>query len=165
MSATGHMDGLPFIFCNGRVPLMDSPESQRLSSSLEHLATQGADVGQVTAAIISAWTEIETALIPIVGKRGVAALYERSLYLTRVHHPWLAAVPQNVEAHMDLPALEAVLARQERGAAAAGGGALLQALYELLGSLIGSSLAERLLRTTWSTQPKLGGLAAQDNSL
>lgn len=142
---------------------MDSPESQRLSSSLEQLATQGADIGQVTAAIISAWSEIETALVPIVGQRGVAALYERSLYLTRVHHPWLTAVPENVDARMDLPALEAVLAMQGSGAAAAGGGALLQALYELLGSLIGSSLAEQLLRTTWST--KLGGLAAQDNSL
>jgi hypothetical protein len=125
-----------------------------------NIGADGADTAQVSAAIISAWGKIEAALTPIIGKRGVAALYERSLYLARVHHPWLAAVPENIEARMDLPALAVVLARQNRSSAAAGGQAHLQALHELLCGLVGSSLAERLLAST--PVNAFNGPAAQD---
>jgi len=108
------------------------------------------DTAQVTAAIISAWGEIDSALRPIIGERGVAALYERSLYLARAHHPWLAAIPENIESRMDLAALAAVLAKQNRASAAAGGEAHLQALRELLRGLVGPSLADRLLASTRS---------------
>ena len=141
---------------------MESSDSRRLTSSLQQFAADGADIAKVTAAITSAWQEIEAALAPVIGHRGVAALFERSLYLTHTRHSWLAAVPENAEARMDLSALAAVLSKQEGGTAASGGGAHLEALYELLGSLIGPSLAERLLRATWSNP--LTGSAAQDFS-
>jgi len=125
-----------------------------------NIVADGADTAQVTAAIISAWGEIDSALRPIIGERGVAALYERSLYLARARHPWLAAVPENIESRMDLPALAAVLARQTRASAAAGGEAHLQAVRELLRGLVGSSLAERLLAPPRSDA--LNGPAVQD---
>jgi hypothetical protein len=139
---------------------MDSADHRRLTSSLQRLAAGGADAAKVTAAIVSVWREIEVALAPVIGQRGVAALFERSLYLTRSRHPWLAAVAEHNEARMDLAALTGVLQKQGSTAAASGGGAHLEALYELLGSLIGPSLAERLLRPTWSNP--LTGAAAQD---
>jgi hypothetical protein len=126
------------------------------------IVADGANTAQVTAAIISAWREIEIALSPIIGQRGVAALYERSLYLARVEHPWLAAVPEGVEARMDLPALETVLAKQTGASAAAGGQAQLQALHKLLRGLVGDSLAERLLAST--PVNALTGSAAKDPS-
>ena len=139
---------------------MDSADHHRLTTSLQHLAADGPDAAKVAAAIASSWREIEAALAPVIGHRGVGALFERSLYLARTHYPWLAAVPENIEARMDLAALTAVLQKQGSAAAAAGGGAHLEALHELLGSLIGQSLAERLLRSTWSNP--LTGSAAQD---
>ena len=141
---------------------MDSADHRRLISSLHHLAANGADAAKVADAIVSSWREIEAALAPVIGHRGVSALFERSLYLARGRHPWLAAVPENLEARMDLAALTAVLQKQGSSVAAAGGGAHLEALHELLGSLIGQSLAERLLRSTWSNPPT--GAAAQDLS-
>jgi hypothetical protein len=144
----------------GQLSNMDSQESRRLASTLEQLASQGADKAQITAAIVFAWSEIETALAPIIGKRGVAALYERGLYLTSSNHPWLAAVPAGADGRMDLPALTAVLEKQGSAAAAAGGGAHLQAVYELLSSLIGPSLTERLLRSIWANS--FNGPASQD---
>ena len=139
---------------------MDGVDHRRLTSSLQQLAADGADGAKVAAAITSLWREIESALAPVIGKRGVAALFERSLYLTRTHYPWLAGVPENSEARMDLAALTVVLQKQGSAAAASGGGAQLRALHELLGSLIGQSLAERLLHSAWSNP--LTGSASQD---
>ena len=139
---------------------MESQESRQPTLSPEHLAASGADVTQVTVAIISAWKEIEAALLPIIGQRGVGALYERSLYLTQGKHPWLAAIRADGQTGMDLTALAAVLATQASATAAAGGEAHLQALNQLLGSLVGPSLAERLLRSTWVNA--FTGSAAQD---
>ena len=153
---------LPWLFSIGQLALMESQESRQLASALERLASHGGNTAQIAAAIVSAWTQIEAALTPIIGERGVDALYERSLYLTRANHPWLAAVPESTEARMDLPALNRVLAKQKSAVAAAGGGAHLQAVYELLCSLIGASLTERLLHSTWSSL--FTGRAAQDPS-
>lgn len=141
---------------------MESQESRELASALERLASEGETTAQIAAAVVSAWAQVEAALTPIIGERGVTALYERSLHLTRVNHPWLAAVPESTATRMDLTALNSVLAKQKSAAAAAGGGAHLQAVYELLCSLIGASLTERLLRSTWSSS--FTGRAAQDPS-
>lgn len=139
---------------------MESQDSRRLATTLEQLADQGADAVRVAAVVVSAWTAVEVALRPIIGTGGVAALYERSLYLTRRNHPWLAAIPVSADAGMDLSALERLLEQQPATAAAAGGGAQLAAFYELLGSLIGPSLTERLLGSTWSNP--FSGTAVQD---
>jgi hypothetical protein len=127
-----------------------SSDSRLLPSTLEHFATRGADVADVTAEIVGVWTNMRAALVPVIGQRGIAALYERTLHLTRASHPWLAAVPEGVEPNMDLSALKAVLLQQSSAAAAAGGGAHLQAFHELLGSLIGLGLTERMLSSIWS---------------
>jgi hypothetical protein len=152
----GYHDRLPA----ARMTPMESQDSGRLRSTLEHLASQGADVARIAALTIGSWREVEAALVPIVGQRGLAALYERSLHLSRIHHPWLAAVPEWTEPRMDLESLNTVLLQQESAAAAAGGGAHLQALYELLGSLIGLPLTERILSSIWSAP--LSGSAALD---
>ncbi|TXH34301.1 MAG: hypothetical protein E6Q92_13075 [Burkholderiaceae bacterium] len=49
---------------------------------------------RVADAAVTAWRELDAALSPIIGQRGVAALYQRSLYLTRIDYPWLAGVHQ-----------------------------------------------------------------------
>jgi hypothetical protein len=93
--------------------------------------------------------EIGAALTPILGPRGVAALYKRSLFLTSEAHPALLGLHENVQGEMDLSPLQAILSPLSDAEATIVGGALLIAFYELIGSLIGPSLTERLLRSLW----------------
>jgi hypothetical protein len=128
---------------------MEHHESTRLDVSLAQLAAEGADVARLASAIVSCWQKIESALAPVIGKRGLFALYERSLHTAQAAYPWLMPVSENVESAMDLTALKTALLKQDSISAAAGGGAHLQALYELLGSLISLSLTQRLLGPIW----------------
>ncbi len=63
---------------------------------------------------------------------------------------------------MDLAALKTVLAQQSSADATSGGDALLKTFVELLTTLVGPSLAERLLRSVWANS--LSGPPAQDTS-
>ncbi|MBB6184961.1 hypothetical protein [Oleiagrimonas soli] len=100
--------------------------------------------------MVSAWQGIEAALSPVIGQRGVAMLYKRSLYLVAPSHPWLTGMHEGVQSSIDLDALKSVFAQQHAAIAAVAGGAFLQTFCELLTSLIGASLTERLLRPVWA---------------
>lgn len=128
---------------------IESLDSGRMTASLAHLAGKGADVGQIADAIVSTLQKIDTALSPIIGQGGVAALYKRSLYLAGQVHPWLAGTHEGVHAVIDLAALKSLLVQQTSVNAAAGGDTLLQTFCKLLASLVGPSLTERLLRSVW----------------
>jgi hypothetical protein len=141
---------------------MGSQESSRLAAPLAHRVAKDADAARIAEAIASTWQEIDAALTPIIGQRGVAALYKRSLYLTAATHPWLGATHQSVQPTLDLAALRSVFAQQTSADAAAGGSALLQTFHELLASLVGPSLTERLLRSVWADSSS--GSPAQDTS-
>lgn len=122
---------------------------------------EGASAGQIAEMIVSAWQDIRAALAPVIGQRGVAALYKRSIHLTISRHAWLSPCSDGAPDAMDLAVLKAVLERQAAGQAAAGGGALLEALRELVGTLIGPKLTEQLLAPAWV--PFFGGSSAQDS--
>jgi hypothetical protein len=124
---------------------------------------RGDDASAVATTIVATWRDIDAALAPIIGGGGVAALYRRSVYVTAIAHPSLSSL-SSPHAHLggaiDLPALSAALARQDLVTATAAGDALLQAFADLVGTLIGPALAERLLAPVWSHFPS--GSAAQD---
>ncbi len=122
----------------------------------------GADAEQVADAILALWAELDQALNPIIGHRGVAALYNRSLNLTAARYPWLAEGHQGVLAAVDLGALQAALSHRVPAEAAVGGSALLQSFHALLCSLVGASLTDRLLVSVWA-QPA-GAVPAQDTA-
>ena len=121
-----------------------------------------ADAARIADTIAAAWHQIDAVLDPIIGRRGVAALYHRSLHLTSPAHPWLAGTNAEVQSSVDLAPLESALARQSSMDAAAGGGAVLQAFHELLVTLIGPSLTEQLLGSVWADL--LGGVLTQRSS-
>jgi hypothetical protein len=139
---------------------MESQQDRAKAATLAHLVETGADAAQIAAAMVSTWQEIDVALSPVIGKGGVTALYTRSLYLTGSAHPWLTGAQEGVPAAMDLAALKFVLAQQSDIDAAAGSGAVLKTFYELLASLVGPSLTERLLRSVWANS--FSGPPAQD---
>jgi len=121
-----------------------------------------ADAGtdQVVDAIMAIWRESEIALSPINGHRGVAALFPRSLNLVSAMHPWLAAGHGGALDAVDPSALKATLLQQPAATAAAGGAALFQSLHDLLASLVGAPLTNRLLHSVWA--PPKGDTPAQD---
>jgi hypothetical protein len=125
-------------------------EPQGLQSILAQLAAQDADAVRIADSAVAVWLRIDAALGPIIGHGGVAALYERSLYLTRTDLPWLLAAHERAPADgRFVEALRTVLSERTRADAAVGIGALLQNFHDLLTSLIGGELTERLLQSVW----------------
>lgn len=129
---------------------MENHESSQANTTLAYKVSNDADAAQIADAIVSTWQEVNTTLIPILGERGVAALYQRSLYLTASAHSWLSVTYTGIQTPMDLDALKKVIAQQTSANAIAGGAAVLQTFYGLLASLVGPLLTERLLRSVWA---------------
>jgi len=71
--------------------------------------------------MVSTWQDIDAVLSPVIGQRGVAMLYKRSLYLIGPVHPWLAGMHEGVQATIDLEALKSAFAQQSSANAAAAG--------------------------------------------
>jgi len=104
----------------------------------------------MAASVAMLCEEIGQALAPIVGQGGVAALYKRSLFLTAREHAVLFGLHADVQGVMNVSALTSQLTSLSQPDAARVGAALLLSFHELLGSLVGSSLTERLLRSLWA---------------
>ncbi len=142
---------------------LNSEEGRPWPALLAERAGHGADAARVADTVVVLWHEIDEALHPIIGRRGVAALYYRSLTLTVASHAWLVVGPPGAPAAaIDPTALKAALATQAAAEALAGGGALFQSFHALLASLVGASLTDRLLRSVWVHSS--GTSPAQDTS-
>jgi hypothetical protein len=130
---------------------MDSHEGPSIAAALEHQVRSGAPATQIAGAVAATWRHAEESLTPVLGPRGMAALYKRSLVLTGRSHPWLAGLAEGASTTVDLAALTGAMTQQESNDAALAGGELLQTFYGLVNSLIGPSLTHRLLRFMWQT--------------
>lgn len=106
----------------------------------------GGNSHQVADAALATWTGIHAALTPIIGDKGLAALYKRSLFLARAACPCLAEAEPRPLGGGDFEALHTVLARQADADAARASAHLLQTFQDLLASLIGQPLMQQLLR-------------------
>ncbi len=124
--------------------------------------SEGGDPPQVAEAAVALWRGIDAALSPIIAQQGVAALLSRSRYLVRSAHPWLAMSPSEISTAPALESLASALSSQPADEAVRGNVALLQIFHDLLVSLIGASLCERLLRPVHPSPSS--GSAAQDPS-
>jgi hypothetical protein len=129
---------------------MESQDGRQTTAALARRVGNSASATQIADAIVSIWQEIDAALRPIIGQRGVAALYKRSLYLTASTHAWIGGTHEGSQAAVDLAPLRSVLAQQSSDDARSGGSALLTSFHGLLGTLVGPSLTERLLRDVWA---------------
>ena len=120
------------------------------------------DSHQIAADAVSTWRDIDAALVPIIGQRGVMGLYKRSLNLTRADYAWLAPVEEASVEPGDFATLQQALSRQASPIAAAASTAMLQTFHRLLTNLIGLSLATQLLQSVRGCPP--GSQTAQDVS-
>jgi hypothetical protein len=139
---------------------LESPQGPRWPEPLASRLGADAGVEQVVDTIMAIWREIEQALNPIVGQHGVAALFNRSLKLVAATHPWLVAGRGGALDAVDPSALRALLLQQPAATAADGGAALFRSFHDLLASLVGAPLTNRLLHSVWA--PPKGATPAQD---
>ncbi len=107
------------------------------------------DAAGAAAAVVAVWRDAERALRPVIGARGVVALFNRSAHMAAATHPWLARAGQDPASPLDLQALQALLLAQGAQQALVAGNHLLDQLHRLLEHLIGQALTEQLLRTAW----------------
>jgi len=120
---------------------VEPPDSNGIAASLSRRVGPNAGAVQIAEAMTVILQQIDAALAPVVGARGVAALYKRSVHVACSNLRWLY-VAQDEPA-----ALVRVLAQRSDVEAEAGANVFLRAFDDLLTSLIGSSLTERLLRS------------------
>lgn len=123
----------------------------------------GEDARQVADAAVVQWRAIDAALSPIIGRRGVAALYKRAVHLAIAERPWLAAAYRGPLGPLETDALHAVLVLQPRARAAEAANAISDIFRALLSSLIGADLTQQLLPPAQPRTPG-GTFAANDSS-
>jgi len=134
---------------------MNSQESSRFTAALAQRVPEDANSRQIADAIGAMWADIEGALQPVLGRRGVAALFKRTLHLTATRHPWLAALKAgDADSAVDLVELTELFAQQSPAAVAEAGCTLFTLFRDLLTTLIGDRLSERLLQAAWSTSSR-----------
>lgn len=141
---------------------VESRHGRRWPAPLSDRIPDDASAEQLAEATVEVWIEIDRHLHPIIGHRGVAALFNRSLTLVAPTHPWLAPGLPAVAAAIDPAALRAALAQQSADNAGSGASALFHTFHDLLASLVGLSLTERLLLPVWT--PPSSASPAQDPS-
>jgi hypothetical protein len=125
-------------------------------AALVRSASNGAVPQRIADSAEAIWLDVDSVLTPIIGPRGVSALYRRSLHLVHEEYPWLEIAEGDDPERAPFTGLGSALARQSTPAAAAANGALLEAFYNLLANLIGEPLTTRLL------QPALDKMSAED---
>ncbi len=131
-------------------------------AAFAQLALEGANAARIADMTVAQWHNVQAVLSPIIGQPGVAALFKRSLYLTRTEHPCLATLYVGALQPDEFAALRGALAQETDFNAAAASDALCQTFQDLLTNLIGASLTERLLQTAWN--PPSSGDAVRDIS-
>lgn len=147
--------------CTLPVDSMERPESRRIAEALSrHIGTTETSAPQVADAVVSLWREIERELTPIVGTRGVAALSCRAVFLAGRTHSWLSLAPDAGQPDFDLARLHVNIAARDASAASAASIELLHTFHDLLISMIGAALTDRLLSPVWDFS--LSGQPARD---
>lgn len=127
--------------------------AHRIQSSLVKTAAANSDAVAIASKVVAIWRDIDTALSPIIGHRGVAALLNRSIHLTRDTYSWLSSVQEDLAETIDFAAVQLKLSQQTVENIVAVNGALLEKFVGLLTNLIGVSLTERLIQPIVDNHP------------
>jgi hypothetical protein len=115
-------------------------------------AGTGADAPAIAAAYRRLYERFAQQFTPLIGDVGVAAIFARSLHLSRRNVPELEPLrASDKPGKRDAPfvLLEAFLQQQEPASATEAAVAVLAMAGELLASFIGEGLTTRLLREAW----------------
>jgi hypothetical protein len=125
------------------------PDVAPVHITFAQLAAEGADVSRIVDMTISRWMDIDSALSPIIGRPGVAALFDRSVHLACADHASLADLRDNPFLSGNFNELRQAFAHETSDDAGAANDAVLYTFQALLTNLIGVALVERLLGKVW----------------
>lgn len=106
---------------------------------------ESSDSAAIAEAVLTTWREMEAQLKPLIGEKGVNALFRRSLHLTRTFFSGLAIPESDRDKAALLANLKADLEGRQPADAFEASLSLLTTFTELLATLIGKSLTKRLL--------------------
>jgi hypothetical protein len=123
---------------------------EMIRTTLKQRAGSSPGANAISEATATTWRLVEAQLRPVIGARGLDVLFRRALHQSMTAFPWLAASMNRGGSAGPLPGLMACLATQQTAAAAEAANALMLAFTELLATLIGESLTERLLAPVWA---------------
>jgi hypothetical protein len=139
---------------NARGHLMPTSDStlrrELIRAKFQQCTGRAPDARATAAATAAIWPQITRRLTPVVGVRGVDALFNRTLHLVTGSFQWLAP---DADRGLGITLLDAVAARlrqQEVTAAVAASCELLFVFSEQLAALIGDTLTDRLLGPVWA---------------
>lgn len=123
---------------------------EKIRRTLAHLVRGGSpDANAMAEASISTWHKVIAQLTPVIGTRGVDVLFSRSLHITSITFPWIINSGDHGDSSIMLVSIKARLAGHDVDVATEASHKLLLTFTELLTSLIGESLTERLLDPVW----------------
>lgn len=124
---------------------------EAIRRTLVHRAGLAPDASAVAEAALIACQQVSAQLAPVIGARGVNVLFRRALHLASTAFPWLAMAEDHGDNANLFATIKARLAGREPEAAQEASHALLSTFTEMLATLIGESLAERLLGPVWAS--------------
>jgi hypothetical protein len=125
--------------------IMAPPEQQRLSMIEQEIRRRtDAPLG----ANVLLWERLALELVPIIGERGFASLYSRSLHQAYAQFPWLAPLVQPA-GNQTFPMLAKRLAGHDPVQATSACAGLLIIFTDTLILLIGELLTNSILSKAW----------------
>ena len=120
---------------------------QMIERALRPLCAAEAEVDTDTDTGVVLWERLAAELIAIIGERGFASLYARSLNQAATVHKWLAPPPKASRDAFKL--LAASLQARAPAEAQAANGAMLNIFIDTLIILIGEPVTNGILRAAW----------------
>jgi hypothetical protein len=123
-----------------------------IRTALAQRQGEGAGAGAIASATLGLWREVAACLTPMIGARGVEALFSRSLHLATRVLPWLGQAGEHGEGGGALATFTARLEDCDPAAAAEASAVLLVTFTDLLATMIGASLVDRLLDPVWGAK-------------
>lgn len=123
-----------------------------IQSALRVTTDSTGSAATVAEAVVRALGHLLDQLEPLVGLHGASALYGRSVHLVRRDRSAALSAAQGSR-DAQLACLRDDLARLDLAGARAISTALLTTFADLLTSLIGEPLTNRLLRSAWNLPP------------
>jgi hypothetical protein len=126
------------------------PCREAIRITLAHRAGDDPVASAVAEAAADIWSQMAALLTPVIGVRGVDVIFRRSLYLTSKDFPWLAPGEEHGDRAALFVGLQARLAIRDAEDAAEAACTLIATTLELLTTLIGESLTDRLMSPVWT---------------
>lgn len=125
------------------------PLEEAIRRRLMHHAGSPGGARAIADATLSTWHQMFALLAPVIGAKGAELLFRRSLYVTSITFRWLTIAGDHEDSTVLIASLKTCLASHETDAAAEASYTLMATFIELLATMIGESLTERLLRSVW----------------